>query len=76
MARFSREISLNFPTRTNYRWNFNGYNPSQISQGDWDSIVVPVPADFALKGSKIGIEVATAGKGTITIYVDAISFND
>ncbi len=60
----------------NYRWNSFGYNPSQISQGDWDSIVVPVPADFALKGSKIGIELTTIGKGTVTIYVDAISFND
>jgi hypothetical protein len=60
----------------NYRWNRNGYSASQIAQGDWDSIVVPVPADFALNGSKIGIEVNTVGKGTITIYVDAISFND
>jgi hypothetical protein len=60
----------------NFRWNSFGYTPSQISQGDWDSIVVPVPADFAIKGSKIGIEVTTTGKGTITIYVDAISFND
>jgi hypothetical protein len=60
----------------NYRWNSFGYNPEQISQGEWDSIVVPVPADFALKGSKIGIELTTLRKGTVTIYVDAISFSD
>ena len=60
----------------NYHWTLNGYNADQIILGEWNSIVVPVPANFALSGSKMGLVVNATGAGTIYVYVDAISFND
>lgn len=36
---------------------------------------MPVPYDFALSGSKIGLVINTTGAGTLYVYVDAISFD-
>lgn len=58
-----------------YRWTMFGYNADQVILGEWNSIVVPVPSDFALSGSTIGLVVNTTGAGTLYIYVDAISFD-
>jgi hypothetical protein len=58
----------------NYRWNLWGYNPSEVIPGEWNSIVVSVPADFALSGSRVGLDINTTGAGTIYVYVDAIEF--
>jgi hypothetical protein len=60
----------------NYRFNTMGYLQKQIIPGEWTSIVVPVPADFSIANSKIGVQLYPTGSGTIKLYVDAISFQD
>ena len=44
--------------------------------GEWNSIVVPVPSDFSVSGSKVGLVINTTGAGTLYVYVDAVSFDD
>ena len=39
----------------NYRWTSFGYQQKQLVPGQWTSIVVPVPSDFDLSNSKIGL---------------------
>ncbi len=58
-----------------YHWTLFGYNADQVIPGEWNSIVVPVPSDFALSGSKIGLVINTTGAGTLYVYVDAVSFD-
>jgi hypothetical protein len=58
-----------------YRWTMFGYNADQVILGEWNSIVVPVPSDFALSGSTIGLVFNVSGAGTLYVYVDAISFD-
>jgi hypothetical protein len=60
----------------NYRWTSNGYNLDQVIAGEWNSIVVPIPSDFAASGGNVGISIYATGSGTIPIYVDAISFQN
>ena len=59
----------------NYRWTLFGYNADQVIPGEWNSIVVQIPADFAVSGSRVGLDVNTTGAGTIYLYVDAIAFD-
>jgi hypothetical protein len=47
----------------------------RLTLGEWNSIVVPVPSDFALSGSTIGLVFNVSGAGTLYVYVDAISFD-
>jgi hypothetical protein len=58
----------------NYRWTSSGYQAASVVAGDWNSIVVPIPADFAVTGSKIGLVISAATAATIKVYVDAIFF--
>ena len=58
-----------------YHWTMFGYNADQVIPGEWNSIVVAVPTNFALSGSTIGLVINTTGPGTIYVYVDAISFD-
>ena len=60
----------------NYRWTTFGYTQSQIIPGQWTSIVVPVPSDFALAYSKVGLQIFVSGGGTINVYMDAVSFGN
>jgi hypothetical protein len=59
----------------NYRWSSFGYLQSQLLPSEWASVVVPIPSDFAVSGSKIGVQIHTTGSGTIKLYVDSIFFD-
>ena len=59
----------------NYRWNRAGYNRDQIVANQWSSLVLPIPSDFAVDYSKIGIQLHMTGSGTTKLFVDALFFN-
>ena len=60
----------------NYRFTPMGYLENQVIPGEWVSIVVPVPSDFSVSGSTVGVQIFTNAAGTIKLYLDAISFQD
>jgi hypothetical protein len=60
----------------NYRWSAGGYNRDQILPGEWSSVVVPIPTDFAASGSKIGVQIHMMGPGTTKLYVDSLFFDN
>ena len=37
-------------------------------------MVVPVPSDFSITNSRIGVEIYSTGAGTIKMYIDAVAF--
>ena len=56
----------------NYRWSANGYNSNEILPSEWNSVVVPIPADFAVTGSRVGVQLNLTGAGTTKLYVDSL----
>ena len=42
---------------------------------EWVSVVVPIPTDFAVTGSKVGVQIHATGSGTIKLYVDSLFFD-
>ena len=67
-----REIS---PAR-NYRWTKVGCTRSQIAPGEWTSIVIHVPSDYAGSGAQLGVNLTTTGPGTIKAYLEAVYSED
>jgi hypothetical protein len=79
-------VFLNVPTGTNwnyaqfflqepaknYRWTRVGYTRSQITPGEWTSIVIGVPSDYNGSGAQLGVNLITTGPGTIKAYLDAV----
>jgi hypothetical protein len=60
----------------NYRWSAAGYVLSQNVPGEWSSVVVKVPSDFAVSGSRIGVQIHMTGFGTTKLYVDSLFFDN
>jgi hypothetical protein len=60
----------------NYRWTSFGYLRDQLVPTEWNSIVVPIPANFSITGSKIGVQLRMTGSGTTTLYVDSLFFDN
>jgi hypothetical protein len=58
----------------NYRYTSRGYNADQVIPGEWNSIVVPVPSDFALTGARMGVSIHASAATTIKLYIDAVFF--
>jgi hypothetical protein len=83
-------VFLNVPTGTNwsyaqfflqepaksYRWTRVGYTRSQMPQGEWSSMVLRVPSDYAPAGAQLGVNLITTGGGTIKAYLDAVYSED
>jgi hypothetical protein len=57
-----------------YRWSSSGYNSYQVLQGEWNSIVVPIPSDYSGSGGTVGLAIGVNAADTITLYADAIFF--
>jgi hypothetical protein len=60
----------------NYRWNAQGYVRAQVLPTEWNSVVVQIPYDFAITGSKIGVQIHMTGAGTAKLYVDSLFFDN
>jgi hypothetical protein len=60
----------------NYRWSAGGYLSSEVLPSEWNSVVVPIPADFAVTGSKVGVQLNLTGAGTTKLYVDGLFFDN
>jgi hypothetical protein len=56
----------------NWRWTGRGYPQNQVIPGEWSSMVVTVPTDFAASGSRIGVALHATAPGTIKLYLDAV----
>ena len=60
----------------NWRYTSRGYNNEQVIPGEWNSIVVPVPADFSRSGSRIGVAIdGGRASAVLTVYIDAFWFD-
>jgi hypothetical protein len=57
----------------NYRWTASGWKRPELIPGEWNSVVIHLPSDYASAGAQLGISLSTTGTGTIKAYVDAIS---
>jgi hypothetical protein len=57
-----------------YRWTSSGYTRSELGVNAYNSIVVPVPADFSASGGTIGVAFNMTGAGTARFFVDTVSF--
>jgi hypothetical protein len=69
------QIFLQEPAN-NYRWTNVGYPRSQIPPGEWNSMVLKVPADYKGSGAQLGVNLVTTGPGAIKAYLDAVYSED
>jgi hypothetical protein len=60
----------------NYRWNAGGYVLSQNVPSEWSSVVVKIPSDFAVSGSRIGVQIHMKASGTTKLYLDSLFFDN
>jgi hypothetical protein len=69
------QIFLQEPAN-NYRWTNVGYTRSQITPGEWNSMVLKVPADYKGSAAQLGVNLVTTGPGNIKAYLDAVYSQD
>jgi hypothetical protein len=58
------------------RWTASGWKRPELIPGEWNSVVIHLPSDYASAGAVMGVSLHTTGAGTIKTYVDAISSED